>query len=86
MQTFSAPPVPYDAPQWFIDYANALHQAIYQAAQAGNDSIGGRYLTAEPARPQDGAIYLAEGTEWNPGSGRGAYRYESSSATYVLLG
>jgi hypothetical protein len=39
MQTFSAPTIPGDAPSWFIQYANSLHQAIYEAANRGNDGF-----------------------------------------------
>ena len=34
---------------------------------------------AEPARPCDGMIEYADGTNWNPGSGAGFYGYESGA-------
>jgi hypothetical protein len=88
MQTFSAPHVPHDAPPWFQSWANAFAQEILRAANAGNDGIPGRYLNAEPAKPQDGWEYRADGTNWNPGSGKGAYRCSVSgtTVTYTLLG
>lgn len=88
MQTFSAPSIPFDAPQWFQTYARALHQAISQAANGANDGVSLRYLTVEPSKPQDGAVYCADGTSWNPGSGKGAYRCSVSgtTVTYTLLG
>lgn len=30
---------------------------------------------APPAKPRDGEIRYADGTEWNPGSGEGIYAY-----------
>lgn len=39
-----------------------------------------------PAKPQDGQLAYADGVDWNPGSGRGVYRYDSTSVGWVLLG
>jgi hypothetical protein len=86
MQTFQPVPVPPDAPEWFQRWARAHDDQIRKAAASENDSLRGRYLAVAPTRPQDGAIYLAEGSAWNPGSGKGAYRYDASSASYVFLG
>lgn len=38
---------------------------------------------AAPAGPVDGMVVFADGTTWNPGSGRGAY--ERRSGTWVKL-
>ena len=38
-----------------------------------------------PTRPRNG-MYYADGTNWNPGSGRGVYRYDESTSAYVFLG
>lgn len=37
-----------------------------------------------PTKPRDGDVRYADGTSWNPGSGRGAYLYKIN--TWVLLG
>ena len=37
-----------------------------------------------PARPRDGDIRYADGTEWNPGSGEGFYGYVNGS--WVFFG
>jgi len=34
-------------------------------------------LNAAPAKPQIGNVVFADGTNWNPGSGRGLYYYDS---------
>jgi hypothetical protein len=33
----------------------------------------------EPDNPIDGMVVFADGTSWNPGSGRGLYRFDGSS-------
>lgn len=30
-----------------------------------------------PVRPREGTIVVADGTNWNPGAGKGAYEYKS---------
>ena len=39
---------------------------------------------AAPVKPREGDIRLADGTTWNPGSGKGVYCYYSSA--WHLLG
>ena len=41
-------------------------------------------LNAEPSKPRDGVIVLADGTNWNPGSGAGFYGFRGSA--WVKLG
>ena len=36
-------------------------------------------LFESPPRPRDGIVVFADGSEWNPGSGRGYYGYHSSA-------
>ena len=36
-------------------------------------------LTIEPEKPQDGPLAFADGTAWNPGSGRGLYERRASA-------
>lgn len=40
-------------------------------------------LTAAPAKPQIGQIVFADGTNWNPGSGRGLYYYDSGGWVHI---
>ena len=35
-------------------------------------------INAEPAKPQVGDVVFADGTNWNPGGGRGLYYYDTS--------
>ena len=38
-----------------------------------------------PVRPRNG-LYYADGTNWNPGSGKGFYRYDEDNKTWHYLG
>ncbi len=43
-------------------------------------------LHAEPAKKRTGMIVLADGTNWNPGAGRGMYWYDATTTTWKFLG
>lgn len=77
--------------RWIKDYHRWSiedSQKVERAAQASNDTFNGSYRTAAPDRPQDGAIVGADGSNWNPGSGKGYYRISISGSTvsYTYLG
>ncbi len=40
-------------------------------------------LHVEPSKPRDGQVVLADGTNWNPGSGVGFYGYRNGSWTFL---
>lgn len=40
-------------------------------------------LNAEPAKPQIGQIVFADGTNWNPSSGRGLYYYDVTGWVFI---
>lgn len=40
-------------------------------------------LTAAPAKPQIGQIVFADGTNWNPSSGRGLYYYDTGGWVHI---
>ena len=42
-----------------------------------------REVHVEPKRPRTGMIACADGTDWNPGSGAGAYRYNGSAWVFL---
>ena len=46
--------------------------AQFELMQQGNLL---EYRTAVPPKPRDGMLALADGTNWNPGSGKGMYVY-----------
>lgn len=39
-----------------------------------------------PAKVTDGMIVLADGTNWDPGSGEGVYRWDSDTSSWKFLG
>ena len=42
----------------------------------------GRFLevsASPPVKPREGMLAVADGTHWNPGSGKGLYEYRSGS-------
>jgi len=43
------------------------------------DSVVFNVLYAAPPGPVAGMVVFADGTTWNPGSGRGLYEYRTSS-------
>jgi len=43
------------------------------------------YRNVAPIRPRDG-LYLADGTNWNPGSGAGLYRFTEVTDTFIFIG
>lgn len=51
------------------------------AAIAGQSVVLLKELNAEPAKPAAGMIVLADGTNWNPGSGAGFYGYYGGAWT-----
>lgn len=71
MPRYAPTALPDDCPpglkRWLADelrlIAGALPGAVLQLEELG----------AEPARPRDGMIAYANGTNWNPGAGEGFY-------------
>jgi len=43
-------------------------------------------LMVAPKKPRSGMLVLADGTHWNPGSGRGYYGYDETTAAWRFLG
>lgn len=37
----------------------------------------------EPSKPRRGLLVYADGTDWNPGSGEGLYRYDGTTWNYI---
>lgn len=61
------PPESYDA-KWMQDELAKLQQALNTPHELVEYNV-------VPVRPRDGLTVLADGTNWNPGSGQGAYTY-----------
>lgn len=48
-----------------------------------HESIFLAKLNAAPAKVGDGMVVYADGTNWNPGSGEGAYIYYAAGWNYL---
>ena len=56
------------------EWADKEHQAI-EKSFSDLDFIQIKRLNVAPAKPRNGMIVLADGTNWNPGAGQGYYGY-----------
>lgn len=71
--------MPFDQPvtaDEAMPHYNEAFRQLYAAVREIQDSL---FLATHvvPARPKEGMIRLADGTDWNPGSGMGLYQYRS---------
>ena len=77
---YSPEPVSSDLPQeQLIEYLLRELSRISVEFQLIED---GRVLPmryAAPARPREGTLAIADGTSWNPGSGKGLYEYRAGA-------
>lgn len=75
---------PADSAQFqrFMREELAKIKAITDALADGFDPV----TYAAPSKPRDGMRRYADGTQWNPGSGRGLYRYDGPAAAWKFLG
>lgn len=60
--------------------------SIVQAAQRADPWMALQYLTAPPDRPFAGQIVLADGSNWDPGSGEGLYRRNADNSAWTFIG
>lgn len=63
-------------------------QELEKAANVINNLSEGRCAVANvaPKKPRDGMIRMADGTNWNPGAGRGYYGFDQGSGLWLPLG
>lgn len=74
-----APTDPSQIPMYLQNEYVKIQRAIEQLA-TGHIDIS--YVA--PTKPRDGDLRYADGTSWNPGSGKGLYIYKTNA--WVLLG
>lgn len=65
-------------------YVGEEFRRLQQSLATEQDYAYLRTLHAEPARPREGMLAVADGTKWNPGAGAGLYIHRSGS--WVRLG
>lgn len=58
-------------------------QSISEAFESPRESIALTPLSVAPKKPRDGVIAMADGTNWNPGSGAGYYGYRAGSWRFL---
>lgn len=66
-------PVPIDPqeiPRYLIEELNRIAETM-RTSSARQFEI----LHVAPAKPREGMVYGADGTDWNPGAGAGIYSY-----------
>jgi hypothetical protein len=87
MQTFRPEKAPRD-PKELADWLDRTMLQAQRAANTGSDSLPLRVLHVAPTRPQDGWLYNADGTNWDPlGDGSaGIVRYDASVPGFVRVG
>jgi len=65
-----APVNPEDLPDYLFNELNRLGDILFNL-----DTFRLEPTNVVPAKPRDGDIRYADGTNWNPGSGQGIYAY-----------
>jgi hypothetical protein len=66
-------PNPAPGNEGLVEYLSAELRRISEELGQLAEGRGFPSLHAEPLKPRDGMIVLADGTDWNPGSGAGFY-------------
>ena len=79
--TFSAGTVPQVSPE-----LQTLVDLLWKKLQEIEDEQPLRIEETHvaPENPQENDLVYADGTNWNPGSGRGLYRFNASSAWELI--
>lgn len=84
MSLFEKPrklPAEYDA-----QAVEQVIQDIYDAMDAGFLSVRYQVRRAEPERAFAHMTVIADGINWDPGSGSGMYRRNGSNTAWVFIG
>jgi hypothetical protein len=70
------------------DIPNLVRYLFRELTRVGNVIEGNApvapTLNVEPERPEEGVMVIADGVNWNPGSGNGLYIYLNSSWTFIV--
>lgn len=67
--------------RWLREREQRYAAAISALADGHLDQVH-----AEPLKPRDGDIRYADGTDWDPGSGKGIYYRNDATSSWVKLG
>lgn len=69
-----------------IEWAREEFARLSQSLTAPQLFITLAYLHREPSRVKPGMVVLADGTDWDPGSGAGMYRRNEANTAWVFCG
>lgn len=64
----------------------AAFNQLYDAFEQGQSYVVLYMHNAEPERMVGNMVVLADGTNWNPGSGRGLYRRTPNNVAWTFIG
>lgn len=79
MAKYLPEPVPFtDDPAYLREYLGREFANVSTAFE-GVENVELAELAEEPARPRDGMLKYADGTNWDPGSGEGFYGYRAGA-------
>jgi hypothetical protein len=73
---------PNEQARWLREFQNDVDRQF----AAARDFIGLKYLHDQPKRVFPGMIILADGTDFNPGSGAGMYRRTEDNTAWDFVG
>ncbi len=76
-------PVPQtldEIPSWLTQEMTTIAQVL---ASFEPDTLYIREMAVQPAKPRNGQLVYADGTLWNPGSGRGLYYYKGNVWQFI---
>jgi hypothetical protein len=59
---------------------------LERALNEAQPSFSMQVLHAAPNRTVAGMVVIADGTDWDPGSGEGMYRRNKANAAWVFIG
>lgn len=63
-----------------------LNEELWRIARewmTADDAMFLKILHVAPSKTMEGMIVLADGVDWNPGSGQGMYRFQGGSWKFV---
>ena len=64
--------------------SNIIPQIVSTIELLQEGAIEERHVA--PKKPRTGMVVLADGTDWDPGSGRGVYVYDEDISAWRFLG
>lgn len=82
---YKAPPgIPNpEDPSFRVFLLNELRKIAQESSRINTEEVQFYVHHAEPIKKEAGLAVYADGTDWDPGSGKGLYEYDGSSWNYL---